>query len=57
MGVGGYRHAATALSPTRGPVPAEQTVGLAPGPVWPGAENSPLLRFDPRTPQSVAQSL
>jgi len=28
--------------------------GWAPGPIWMGAENSPLLGFDPQTFQPVA---
>ena len=39
MGVGGQRHAPAAFTPGKDPVPIVQEAGLAPGPVWIGAEN------------------
>jgi len=39
MGVGGQRHAPTAFTPGKDPVPIVQEAGWAPGPVWTGAEN------------------
>ena len=39
MGVGGQRHAPTALPRKRDPVPTVQEAGWAPGPVWTGTEN------------------
>ena len=39
MGVGGQRHAPTALPPGKDPVPILQEAGWASGPVWTGAEN------------------
>ena len=55
MGVGGQRHAPTALSPGKDPVPILQEAGLAPGPVWTGAENlSSTPEFDPWAFQPVA---
>ena len=56
MGVGGQRHAPAALPPskTRNPLYVYEA-GLAPGPVWTGAENLvPQPGFDPRIVQSVA---
>ena len=44
------------FTPGKGPVPIVQEAGWAPGPVWPG-ENLAPPGFDPRTVQSVAQSL
>ena len=39
MGVGGQRHAPTALPPGKDPVPIVQESGWAPGQVWNYAEN------------------
>ena len=39
MGVGGQRHAPSALSPGKQPVPFVQEAGWALEPVWTGAEN------------------
>jgi hypothetical protein len=39
MGVGGQRHALTALPRKRDPVPIVQEAGWAPGRIWTGAEN------------------
>ena len=38
----------------RDPVPIAQEAGWAPEPVWTGAENLALTRFDHRTVQSIA---
>jgi len=39
MLVGGQRHAPTALTPGKDPVPIVQEAGMVPGPVWTHAEN------------------
>jgi hypothetical protein len=54
MGVGVQRHAQAANSRVTDPVPIVQEDGWDPGPVWMGEENSPLMGFNPRTIQSVA---
>jgi hypothetical protein len=41
MGVGG-RHAPTAFTPGKDPVPIAQEAGWTPGPIWIGAENLAL---------------
>jgi hypothetical protein len=40
--------------PGKDPVPILQEAGLAPGPVWTGADNLPPPGFDPRTVQPLA---
>jgi len=42
------------FTPGKDAVPIVQEAGWAPGPVWTGAENSPLPGFDPWTVQPVA---
>ena len=43
------------FTPGKDPVPIVQEAGLAPGPVWTGAENlASHWGFDPRTVQPVA---
>jgi hypothetical protein len=41
------------FTPGNDPVPIVQEAGLAPGPVWMGAENLPTVGFEPQTVQSV----
>jgi len=53
-GVGGQRHAPTALLPGKDPEPTVQETGWAPGLVSKGAENLSLHGFDPRTVQPPA---
>ena len=53
MGVGCQHHAPAAFTPEKVPVPIVQEAGLAPGPVWIGAENLAQPGFDPRTVQPV----
>jgi len=57
MGVGGQRHAPSALPPERDPMPIVQNTGWAPGPVWMGAENLVLtgIRYPDR--QTPSESL
>ena len=43
------------FTPGNDPVPIVQEAGWAPGPVWKGAENSPLPGFDPQTAQAVTR--
>ena len=43
------------FTPGNDPGPTVQEGGLAPGQVWTGAENLPLLGFDPRTIQPAAR--
>ena len=57
MGVGGQRHAPTALTPGKDPVPIVQEAGWAQGLVWTGGKFRPPPGFDHRTVQPVAQSL
>jgi len=49
----GQRHAPAASTPGKDPIPIEQEAGLAPGPVWTGAENLAPTAFDPRTVQPL----
>jgi len=51
MVMGGQRHASTAFTPGKDPVPVVEEAGWAPGPVWIGAENLAPPGFDPRTVQ------
>jgi hypothetical protein len=53
MGVGGQRHAPAAFTPGKDPVPIVQEAGLAPGPVWIGAENLTPPGSNPRTVQPI----
>ena len=50
----GQRHAPTALTPGKDPVPIVQEAGWAPGPVWTGAEN--LAPSWNRSPDHPARS-
>jgi len=50
----GQHHAPVAFTPGKYPVPIVQEAGLAPEPVWIGAENLAPPGFDSRTFQSVA---
>ena len=54
MLVGGQRHAPAAFTPGKDPVPIVQEAGLAPGPVWIGAENLALTGI--RSPDRPARS-
>jgi hypothetical protein len=54
MGVGGPRHAPTALPPERDTVPIVQEAGWAPGPVWTGVEY--LAPIGIRSPDRPARS-
>ena len=53
-GGGGQRHAPAAFTPGKDPVPIVQEAGLAPGPVWIGAENLALTGI--RSPDRPARS-
>jgi len=53
MGVGGQRHAPTALTPGKDPVPIVQEAGWAQGLVWTGADN---LAIGSRSPDRSAHS-
>ena len=52
--MGGQRHAPAAFSPAKDPVPIVKDAGLAPGPVWIGAEN--LAPTGIRSPDVPARS-
>ena len=54
MGVDGQRHAPSAFTPGKDPVPILQRAGWAPGPVWIGAEN--LSHTGIRSPDRPARS-
>jgi hypothetical protein len=54
MGVGGQRHASTALPRERDPVPIVQETGCFPGPVWTDVEN--LAYTGIRSPDLPARS-
>ena len=51
--MGRQRHAQAAFTPGKDLVPIVQEAGLAPGPVWIGAENLATPGFDPRTVQPI----
>jgi hypothetical protein len=52
--MGGQRHASTAFTPGKSPVPILQDAGWAPGPVRTGAEN--LAPTGIRSPDLLARS-
>ena len=52
--VRGQRHAPAALYPGKDPVPIVQEAGLAPGPVWTGAES--LAPTGIQSPDSPARN-
>jgi hypothetical protein len=54
MGVGGQRYAPAAFNPGKDPVPILEEAGLAPGPVWTGAEK--LAPTGIRSPDRTARS-
>ena len=53
-GVGGQRHAPSALPPGKDPVPIVQEAEWASGPVWTGAEN--ITPIGIRSPDRPARS-